>query len=84
MVKPDIIPGILSGNVILKNVLPEFAPRSRAASSKLSSIFTRTEYMGIIINGKTVASGDIKSVVGESNLEEVFFELYKKESGDYE
>ena len=40
--------------------------------------------VGIIINGKTVASGDLKSVVGDSNLEEVFFELYKKESGDYE
>ena len=40
--------------------------------------------VGIIINGKTVASGDLKSVVGDSSLEEVFFELYKKESGDYE
>lgn len=40
--------------------------------------------VGIIINGKTVASGDIKSVVGDSNLEDVFFELYEKESGGNE
>ncbi|MBQ8726141.1 MAG: ABC transporter ATP-binding protein [Clostridia bacterium] len=40
--------------------------------------------VGIIINGKTVLSGDLKSVVGDSNLEDVFFELYKKEMGEDE
>lgn len=40
--------------------------------------------VGIIINGKMVADGDLKSVVGDSNLEDVFFDLYKKETGGNE
>ncbi len=60
---PDNTPLKLSGNTILKNVLKALAPKSREASIKLLSIFSRTLYIGNIINGKYIDTIPIKIAV---------------------
>jgi sodium transport system ATP-binding protein len=40
--------------------------------------------VGIIINGKIIKDSNLKELIGENRLEDVFFELYKKEVGTQE
>ena len=49
---PEITPGSDRGKITLRNVWILVAPRSYAASDKLSSSLTRTEYKGRIMNGR--------------------------------
>ncbi|MBQ7643376.1 MAG: ABC transporter ATP-binding protein, partial [Clostridia bacterium] len=38
--------------------------------------------VGIIINGKMTAEGELKELTAEKSLEEVFFDIYKREVGE--
>lgn len=38
--------------------------------------------VGIIINGKMIASDTLPNLVGDKTLEEVFFEIYHREVGE--
>ena len=52
IVTPDMIPGTESGTTTLNNIETGLHPRSEAASSRLRSIFTITEYSGSIMYGR--------------------------------
>ena len=52
MVKPEIMPGTLSGRMTLLNTFAPLQPRSSAASIRRLSIFMMTVYSGIIMYGR--------------------------------
>ena len=52
--EPAMIPGILNGNVILKNVFIGPEPKSAAASFRPPSSFSIFAYRGNIIKGRYV------------------------------
>jgi hypothetical protein len=52
IVIPLMTPGRLRGSIILRNVCPEFAPRSLAAFTISLSIFINTLYIGSTIKGR--------------------------------
>ena len=39
--------------------------------------------VGIIVDGKMLVDDDLKTIVGDKNLEEVFFELYNQKGGEF-
>ncbi len=52
IVTPDMMPGTESGTTTLNSVDTGLHPRSDAASMRLLSILTITEYSGSIMNGR--------------------------------